>query len=53
VQFHYTTAEGEQFALSNYDTATNELYDETVALNFTVRHDLQVCRSITRVIKIL
>jgi len=42
ITFHYKTANGQDIPLSNYDSTFEELYDETIAVNFTVNSELHV-----------
>jgi hypothetical protein len=42
VSFRYETTYGESITLENYDAAADELYDDSVQLNYTVKADLQL-----------
>jgi len=42
VTFRYKAANGQNIPLLNYDSAFEELYDETIAINFTVNAELHV-----------
>jgi hypothetical protein len=42
VSFRYVTASGESISLSNYDSAAQELFEDTAALSIDVKADLQL-----------
>lgn len=42
VSFHYQSVSGEVFDLLNYDSNTNELFEDNVHLNYTVNAELHV-----------